>query len=155
MASCTDRTVPGVGLEPTRPFGQRLLRPQRLPFRQPGKVPGHGIRSTGSWTERGGAAPVLVGSVGTDWQGVPGPSEGQSVIGSDIVSAGRRVLAGLAGLVAGQRQALDNARRASTVVSRRRVEREAIAIYLDELNPAEEADLSTEEWPGTSAKTAD
>ena len=77
------------------------------------------------------------------------------MIVSDIVSAGRRVVVGLASWLAGQDQALHNARRASTVVSRRRVEREAIAIYLDELNPADEADLSTEEWPGTSAKTAD
>ena len=77
------------------------------------------------------------------------------MIGSDIVSAGRRVVVGLASWLAGQDQALDNARRASTVVSRRRVEREAIAIYLEELNPAEEADLSTGEWPDTSAKTAD
>ena len=31
--------VPGVGFEPTRPFGQRLLRPPRLPFRHPGWNP--------------------------------------------------------------------------------------------------------------------
>ncbi len=29
--------VPGVGLEPTRPFGQRILSPPRLPFRHPGQ----------------------------------------------------------------------------------------------------------------------
>src|SRR5580704_10815398 len=29
--------VPGAGLEPARPFGQRLLRPPRLPFRHPGE----------------------------------------------------------------------------------------------------------------------
>jgi hypothetical protein len=77
------------------------------------------------------------------------------VIVNDIVSAGRRVVVGLAGWLAGQEQALDNARRASTVVSRRRVEREAIAIYLDELHPAEPSDLSAQEWPGTSAQAAD
>ena len=86
---------------------------------------------------------------------LPAESEGQSVIVSDIVSAGRRVVVGLASWLAGQDQALDNARRASTVVSRRRVERDAIEIYLDELHPAQEAELSTEEWPGTSARTAD
>ena len=31
--------VPGAGLEPARPFGQRLLRPPRLPFRHPGEKP--------------------------------------------------------------------------------------------------------------------
>lgn len=30
-------SVPGVGLEPTRPFGQRILSPPRLPFRHPGE----------------------------------------------------------------------------------------------------------------------
>ncbi len=30
--------VPGVGLEPTRPLGQRILSPPRLPFRHPGRV---------------------------------------------------------------------------------------------------------------------
>ena len=29
-------SVPGVGLEPTRPFGQWILSPPRLPFRHPG-----------------------------------------------------------------------------------------------------------------------
>ena len=29
--------MPGVGLEPTRPFGQRILSPPRLPFRHPGR----------------------------------------------------------------------------------------------------------------------
>ncbi len=29
--------VPGMGVEPIRPFGQRILSPQRLPFRHPGK----------------------------------------------------------------------------------------------------------------------
>ena len=29
-------TVPGAGLEPARPFGQRILSPLRLPFRHPG-----------------------------------------------------------------------------------------------------------------------
>ena len=82
-------------------------------------------------------------------------SKGQSVIESDSVSAGRRVVVGLASWLAGQDQALENARRASTVVSRRRVERDAVEIYLDQLTPAEEADLSTEEWPGSSARTAD
>jgi hypothetical protein len=28
--------VPRVGVEPTRPYGQRILSPQRLPFRHPG-----------------------------------------------------------------------------------------------------------------------
>jgi hypothetical protein len=28
--------VPGEGVEPSRPFGQRILSPQRLPFRHPG-----------------------------------------------------------------------------------------------------------------------
>ena len=29
--------VPGEGFEPSRPFGQRILSPQRLPFRHPGE----------------------------------------------------------------------------------------------------------------------
>src|SRR6478672_7542721 len=36
QAHGTDIRVPGVGFEPTRPFGQWCLRPSRLPFRQPG-----------------------------------------------------------------------------------------------------------------------
>jgi AmiR/NasT family two-component response regulator len=32
--------VPGAGFEPARPFGQRLLRAQCLPFHQPGRVAG-------------------------------------------------------------------------------------------------------------------
>ncbi len=28
--------VPRAGVEPARPFGQRILSPQRLPFRHPG-----------------------------------------------------------------------------------------------------------------------
>ena len=32
------RLVPGVGFEPTRPCGQGILSPQRLPFRHPGEV---------------------------------------------------------------------------------------------------------------------
>ncbi len=30
--------VPRAGVEPARPFGQRILSPQRLPFRHPGIV---------------------------------------------------------------------------------------------------------------------
>ena len=30
--------VPRAGVEPARPFGQRILSPQRLPFRHPGTV---------------------------------------------------------------------------------------------------------------------
>ena len=30
--------VPGEGFEPSRPFGQRILSPQRLPFRHPGAI---------------------------------------------------------------------------------------------------------------------
>ena len=33
------KLVPRAGVEPARPFGQRILSPQRLPFRHPG-VPG-------------------------------------------------------------------------------------------------------------------
>lgn len=32
--------VPGAGLEPARPRGQRILSAPRLPFRQPGSAPG-------------------------------------------------------------------------------------------------------------------
>ena len=39
--------VPGAGLEPARPFGQRLLRPPRLPFRHPGgNARAYKLRST-------------------------------------------------------------------------------------------------------------
>ena len=31
--------VPRAGVEPARPFGQRILSPQRLPFRHPGMLP--------------------------------------------------------------------------------------------------------------------
>ena len=34
----TDQSIPGAGIEPARPCGQRLLRPPRLPFRHPGRV---------------------------------------------------------------------------------------------------------------------
>jgi AmiR/NasT family two-component response regulator len=40
QAVATGNHVPGVGFEPTRPFGQWCLRPSRLPFRQPGRVAG-------------------------------------------------------------------------------------------------------------------
>ena len=30
------KLVPRAGVEPARPFGQRILSPQRLPFRHPG-----------------------------------------------------------------------------------------------------------------------
>jgi hypothetical protein len=30
--------VPRAGVEPARPFGQRILSPQRLPFRHPGML---------------------------------------------------------------------------------------------------------------------
>ncbi len=33
-----DILVPGVGFEPTRPLGQWILSPPRLPFRHPGKL---------------------------------------------------------------------------------------------------------------------
>jgi hypothetical protein len=73
------------------------------------------------------------------------------VIYNDILTGGRRVAAGLAGWIAGQDRALSNARRASTEVSRRRVERDDVAIYLDGLtSPTAAQDVpapSTEEWP--------
>jgi hypothetical protein len=50
------------------------------------------------------------------------------------MTVGRRVVVQLAGVLAGQDQALRNARRASTEVSRRRVERDEVAIYLDALD---------------------
>ena len=41
--ACSTGPVPDVGLEPTRPFGQRILSPPRLPFRQSGaRARGHG-----------------------------------------------------------------------------------------------------------------
>jgi hypothetical protein len=85
------------------------------------------------------------------WRGC---DEGQKLIVKDIVSGGRRVVVGLASWLAGQDQALSNARRATTEVSRRRVERDEVDIYLDALdNPGETA--STQEWPGASARAAD
>lgn len=77
------------------------------------------------------------------------------MIVKDIVSAGRRVVVGLAGWLAGQEQALDNARSASTEVSRRRVERDEVAIFLDAMDPGDEDAVSTEEWSPTSAQAAD
>ena len=32
------KVVPRAGVEPARPFGQRILSPQRLPFRHPGML---------------------------------------------------------------------------------------------------------------------
>lgn len=81
-------------------------------------------------------------------------SKGQSVIVSDIASAGRRVVVGLAGWLAGQERSLANARRASTEVSRRRIERDEVSIYLDELHGAA-GDGSAAEWPSTTAQAAD
>ena len=47
------RSVPGAGLEPARPFGQRLLRPPRLPFRHPGEnARSYKLRSTVAGWER-------------------------------------------------------------------------------------------------------
>jgi hypothetical protein len=58
----------------------------------------------------------------------------------DIVSIGRRVAVQLTGWLASQERAVTNARRASTEVSRRRVERDEVTIYLDALeNPPEPA----------------
>ena len=86
-------------------------------------------------------------------------SEGLSVIVRDIVSVGRRFVAQVAGLLAGQEHSLHNARRASTEVSRRRVERDEVAIYLDSLHASEtgpEAGRARmDEWPGASVKAAD
>ena len=77
------------------------------------------------------------------------------MIVKDIASVGRRVVVGLATVVAGQDKALHNARRASTEVSRRKVERDEISIYLDGLRPADGSTLSTDEWPDASAQTGD
>jgi hypothetical protein len=80
---------------------------------------------------------------GRCWQGSARERhEGQSVIVKDIVR--------LAGWLARQDQALDNARRASTELSRRRVERDEVALYLDSLQQP-----STDEWGGVTARTAD
>ncbi len=83
----------------------------------------------------------------------------------DIVSGGRQAVARLADWLGDQERALDNARRASTEVSRRRVERDEVTIYLDGLHagpsaPAAGADEAesaegAEGWPGTSAQAAD
>ena len=77
-------------------------------------------------------------------------SEGLSVIVRDIVSAIRRI----AVVLANQQRALDNARRASTEVSRRRVERDEVSIYLDALQ-SPEPEESAGEWPDGSAQVAD
>ena len=76
------------------------------------------------------------------------------MIVNDIASAGRRVVVGLTGRLAGQERSLANARRASTEVSRRRVERDEVSIYLDELQGAG-GDVAAEQWPSRSAQTAD
>ena len=39
MRSCIQRSmVPGVGVEPTRPFRLGILSPLRMPFRHPGRA---------------------------------------------------------------------------------------------------------------------
>jgi len=84
--------------------------------------------------------------------------EGQSVIVWDIVSGGvsggRQVVVRLAGWLAGQEQALVNARRASTEVSRRRVERDEVTIYLDGLRAEDEA-TESDTTGSRTAQTAD
>ena len=72
----------------------------------------------------------------------------------DIVSEGRRAVAQVVERLARQDRALANARRASTEVSRRRVERDEVEIYLDTLR-APSAEASTDEWSGASARAAD
>jgi nucleoside-triphosphatase THEP1 len=85
-----------------------------------------------------------------------GISEGQSVILKDMVSGGRRVAVELAGWLAGQEQALSNARRASTEVSRRRVERDEVTLYLEALDRAHDsAAVSTHDWASITVKAAD
>ena len=37
--------VPRAGVEPARPYGQRILSPQRLPFRHPGTCSENSMRS--------------------------------------------------------------------------------------------------------------
>ena len=74
---------------------------------------------------------------------------------SDILSAGRRVAVAAAARLAAQDKALDNARRASTEVSRRRVERDEVSLYLEGLTPPARAEASANEWPDVSARTAD
>jgi len=76
------------------------------------------------------------------------------VIVRDIVSGGRRVTVQLASWLAGQDRALSNARRASTEVSRRRVERDEVTIYLDELdNPGGETSTQTSTQSGRARRT--
>ncbi len=82
-------------------------------------------------------------------------SKGQDVNVKDIVAVGRRVAVGLASWVAGQDHALANARRASTEVSRRRVERDEVLIYLDELHHKQGVEPSGEQWPPPAAQAAD
>ncbi len=48
------KAVPGVGVEPTRPLGQRILSPSRLPFRHPGRS---GERSLAPMTDGSGGPP--------------------------------------------------------------------------------------------------
>ena len=79
------------------------------------------------------------------------------------MSVGRRVVVQLAEVLAGQQQALHNARRASTEVSRGRVERDEVAIFLDALDEQAAAEAAAMDadgtavdgWPGASAKAAD
>lgn len=39
----TKKLVPGVGVEPTRPCGLRILSPLRMPFRHPGTAHGNNL----------------------------------------------------------------------------------------------------------------
>jgi hypothetical protein len=84
--------------------------------------------------------------------------EGQNVKVWDIVSGGasggRQVAVRLAGRLAGQERSLANARRASTEVSRRRVERDEVTIYLDGLR-AEAEEPRTRTARSRTAQTAD
>ena len=74
-----EELVPGEGLEPTRPLGQRILSPPRLPFRHPG-FSGWGYTGSTLWSfgcseggkrEEGGQVlegiEVLKNSEGTIW----------------------------------------------------------------------------------------
>lgn len=81
---------------------------------------------------------------------------------ADVVGRGGRLLVTMARdlgqALSDQERALDNARRATTALSRKRVERDEVDLYLEDLEAAaqEAVDAATaQDWPDASVRAVD
>lgn len=126
---CADRRVdaarvPGVGLEPTRPFGQRLLRPQCLPDSTNRAT---ALQSNRRGTERSRAG----GPASTVRTAICLPSKcvqfGFGRHATALECDDETVATG----TGGQERAIANARTACTRLSRERVQREEVELFLE------------------------